>query len=323
MSIHVVTLADENFILPLAVLARSTLDHLGANRAIHLTVIDGGIRPESRTRLESSWKDPRLSVSWRPPDYGGASSLPVNGRIPPLTYARLMAPSLVPADVDRLIVLDADQLVLKDLGALADLPFEGATVLSPRDAFIPTVGSMNGLAGPARMGLSPDTPYLAGAVMVIDVEAWRREEVSARALRHVETHARHLRTYDQDALNAALSSRWRELDPRFQVQPRALSLRPSVTPHLDREMRQLMAEDPWIVHFSGRLKPWMYRGRTRFDDLFREALSRTELRDHREPRSLRALFFRLYDGHCRRLAYPLEVRLDSVLRRIRGRTIRG
>ena len=317
--VHVITLADENFVLPLAVLVRSMLDHLAAEREIRLIVIDGGISDESRTRLTASWNDARLRVSWRTPGYGGASSLPVSGRIPPLTYARLMAPSLLPEGCRRAIVLDADQLVLKDLGLLADAPFHGACVLAPRDMFIPTVGSINGLAGYAHLGLAPGTPYLSGAVMVIDVAAWGRENVSERTLAFVAENAHQLRAFDQDALNAVLKDRWLELDPRWQVQPRALGLRPSVTPHLDGATRATVAADPWIVHFSGRLKPWLYRGRTRFDHMFRETLSRTGFADYRTPRTLQAMAFRLYDGVLRRLFYSIEVRLDQTLREFRRR----
>lgn len=313
------TLADERFALALAVLVRSILDHLGAGRRLRLVVVDGGIAPASRQRLSASWSDPRLSASWRAPEFGATETLPVAGRIPPLTYARLTAPALLPRDCERAVVLDADQLVLADLGRLADEPFEGASVLAPRDPFIPCVSSPNGLEGFASLGLAPEAPYFSGAAMVMDVPAWRRERVPERALAYVEAHASRLRAYDQDALNAVLAGRWRELDARWQVQPRVLGLSPRVTPHLDAAARARLAADPWIVHFSGRLKPWLYEGRGVYDALFRETLARTAFAGHRAPRDARALAYRLYDGPLRRWAYPLEVRFDAALRALSRR----
>ena len=74
------------------------------------------------------------------------------------------------------------------------------------------------------------------------------------------------------------------------------------------------------MHFSGRLKPWLYRGRTRFDELFREALSRTAFRGRLEDRGLRALAYQLYDGPVRRAVYPLEVLVEGAVRRARRRS---
>jgi lipopolysaccharide biosynthesis glycosyltransferase len=320
--LHVLTLADERFVLPLAVLVRSILDHLAPTQALRLTVADGGVTNRSRERLLACWTDPRLEVSWRPPAFGTLAELPVAGRIPPLTYARLSVAELVPADCARALVLDADQLVLTDLARLASEPFLGACVLAPRDPFIPSVASRNGLAGFAGLGLEPDTPFLTGAAMVVDVAAWRREGLGERALAYVAEHGGRLHSYDQDALNAVLPGRWRELDARWQVQPRALSLRPDVTPHLDAATRALQSADPWLVHFSGRLKPWLYRGRSRFDALFHATLARTGLAPAWRPSGPRALLFALYDGPLRRLVYPLEVRVDAALRELlRRRTV--
>lgn len=319
--LHALTIADEAFRFALAVLVRSTLDHLDPDLPLRLTVIDGGLAAASRQRLLSSWTDPRLSIEWRTPELLGGRALPVVGRIPVLTYARLFAPSLLPPDCERAIVLDADQLVLADLGRLALEPFATAHVLAPRDPFIPFVSSPNGLSVFAKLGFEPADAYFTGALMVVNLAAWRRDRVTEQALAHVARHADTLRSHDQEALNAVLRGSWRELDARWQVQPRALTLRPSVTPHLDSAARKRLAEDPWVVHFSGRLKPWLYQGASRFDALFHEALSRTAFADHRPRRDLRAHLLRLYDGRVRRWVYPLERRLDAALREVRRRQL--
>lgn len=322
LRLDLVTLADQDFALPLAVLVRSIFDHLAEGARVALTVIDGGIEPDTKARLEESWRQDRLGleISWRPPEVEGVE-LPVMGRIPALTYARLNAPALLPKECERAIVLDADQLVLTDLARLAAEPFGGAQVLAPRDPFIPFVSSPNGLENFAALQLAADAPYYAGALMVVDVAAWRANRTSELALAYVKKHGGSLQTHDQDAVNAVLAGGFAELDARYQVQPRVLALSPKVTPHLDDAARRRLLSDPWIVHFSGRLKPWMYHGRGPFDARFREVLSRTPFRNHRPPRNLRAALFGLYDGRLRRALYPLEIRLDARLRRSRRRTV--
>lgn len=314
LDIHILSLADERFALPLAVLGRSALDHLREGARLHLTVIDGGLAPETRQRVLDSWDD-RISVTWREPDLGDLAGLS-GRRIPALTFARLRVASLLPPECSRALVLDADQLILTDLARLQEQPFEGAAVLAPRDVFIPTVSSPNGLRCASELGLAPDTPFLCGAVLVINLQAWRAEGIEERTLQFVRRYAERLHTFDQDALNAVLAGRWGMLDPRWQVQPRALAIWPAAIPHLDRRARELLQRDAWAVHFSGRLKPWLYRGRSRFDVAFRETLARTAFANERPPSRCRDWAYRLYDGPVRRLVYRLELLIGSCLQSI-------
>ncbi len=320
-ALQVVTLADEGFALPLAVFARTLLDHLAAGQPVALTVLDGGLTPATRDALRESFReDPRLTLAFQIPSFGGAPALSRAGRIPHLTYARLAAVDALPETCDRVLVLDADQLVLTDLTRLRDLPFQGAAALAARDAFIPFVSSPNGLTRWAELGFARDDPFFGAAVLVLDARVWRDEGLSAKTLAWASLHAGVLNTYDQDAFNAVLAGRIGELDSRWQVQPRVLSLSPRVTPHLGPADRARQLEDPWVVHFSGRLKPWLYRGRNRFDELFREALSRTAFRGRLDCSGLRALAYRLYDGPVRRVVYPLEVLVEGAVRRARRRS---
>ena len=321
-TITVVTLADERFVLPLAALVRSILDNLREGLDIRLYVIDGGISEGARRALLESWSRERLTVNWTPPEFGTLSHVPVWGRIPPLTYARIFVPSYLPADCSRAILLDADSLVLTDIGRLWDEPMDEFHLLAPRDAFVPFVSSPAGLVRPEELGIDPQAAYFSAGTMLIDLERWRDDDIPGLATSFLVERAGDLRNYDQDALNAVLAGKWREIDSRWQVQPRTLNLSPSVTPHLGRAVHEHMRSDPWLVHFSGRLKPWLYRGNSSFDRRFYEYLDRTAWMGWRPPRSPKALALRLYDGPLRRWIYPLERRLNDLLRRFQRRETR-
>ena len=310
--LNLATLGDERFILPLSVFGRSLLAHLRNDVQVELLVIDGGISSRGKERLLSCWQDPRLAVRWHAADVEQLPRISRLGRIPALTYARLLIPMLLPADCQSVVVLDADQLILTDLSRLLAEPMGDALLLAPRDPFIPFISSPNGLCESLRRGRPHLDPYFTAALMVINVPAWRKERISEQSLRIVEEYLQKLHTHDQCALNAVVGSRFRELDPRWQVQPRTLSLRPEVTPHLGAAQRALCAADPWVVHFSGRLKPWLYHGSSRFDALFWQYLQQTEFQ-MAPPRDLRALAYGLYDGSLRRVIYPWEMRITSSL----------
>ena len=300
----VVTLADESYGLPLAVMVRSLLEHLAAGRAVRIVVIDGGITPATKRRLTESWQDTeaacRCEVEYVIPDYGGADDIPAWGRVTPLTFARLSIARYLPLDSREVILLDSDTLVLTDIGRLAATDLDGATVAAAQDPFVPLVSSVGGLANHAALGLRPDARYFNAGVMLIDIRRWRTEHVGAKAFEFTRRHLPILQQYDQDSLNAVLAGRWKALAPRWQVQPRTAN-----------SLGRQPPDDPYIVHFSGRLKPWLYRGRDRADALFHELVDRTAWRGARPARTLRSWALALYDSPIRRVLYPTERRAHN------------
>ena len=303
--LDVLTLADEAFAVPLAVLGRSIADHLSPGCFVRLTVLDGGLSPASIALCRESWGE-RIRPEFVRPSRAPWPRLVSRGRIPLLTFERLRVGSLLPRDRERALILDADQLVRADIAPLFDVPFDGAVALAPADAFIPTLGSPLGLERPERWRLRSDQPFLCGAVVMLDLPAWRSGGFEEAAVRVVSDHHETLLTYDQDVLNIVLSGCWRALDPRWQHQPRLENLGHSRGP----------AAEPAVVHFSGRLKPWLYRGRSRWDREFLAALARTAFGDVRPRHSLRSWLWTAYDTPLRRLTYPLEWRIERLFRRV-------
>lgn len=305
-AIHVITLADDAYAMPLAVCIRSLIDNHQSGRSLQITIIDGGISHAHKERLAASWtSESHAGVQWRfmAPSFGPAADLPVWGRIPKLTYARLALHEYVADDVGRLVLLDSDTLVLTDIAPLNDAELAGAVIGATVDPFIPVVSAMDGLSTWRESGLAPDAPYFNAGVMVVDVAAWARERVTEQALDYICGAHNRLNQYDQDSLNAVLRDRWKVLDSRWQTHPRTLN-------SLGRPVHAA----PWIVHFSGRLKPWLYDAGGPWDRRYYEYLDRTAWKGFRPPRSMSARMLRLYDSPLRRAFHPLEMRLLALKR---------
>ncbi len=306
--IRVLTLADDRYAMPLAVMGRSLLENHRSNRLLSLKVIDGGISSANRERIERSWAGATIYPArweWVTPVFGEISSLPVWGRVPALTYARLFLDSYFePACDGRVVLLDSDTLVLGDLGELQDSSLDEAIIGACVDPFIPTVSSVDGLPGIVRRRLPDHAPYFNAGIMVVDLRRWREERVGERALEYIERLHRRLRQYDQDALNAVMAGRWKKLDGSWNTQPR--------TPNA---LGIPLPEQPRIVHFSGRLKPWEYDGGTELDRRFREYLRRTDWAASDMPATWKSRAWKLYDSPLRRVLHRLECRVIALQRR--------
>jgi lipopolysaccharide biosynthesis glycosyltransferase len=317
----VVTLADERYALALAVMGRSLSDTTQSDQIIQLYVVDGGLRPETKQRLLNSWDRERLQVHFVSPQFGRERSLPVWGRLPPLTYVRVFVPLLVPEHCGKAIFLDSDVIIRHDIQHLWDADLGDHALLAVQDPAVPFVSSRDGLVRYRELGIPHGHPYFNAGVMVVDVDRWRRDAVSERVMEFVRRHGAELNYCDQDGLNAMLWQHWAAVDSRWQVQPRFAARRLPL-PHLDDNQRQRLRDDPWILHFSGRLKPWIYRGSTQPDRLFYHHLDQTAWRGWRPRRSLMSWMYSIYDSGVRDWCYPLEQRGHALMRNVSRHTVR-
>jgi lipopolysaccharide biosynthesis glycosyltransferase len=188
-----------------------------------------------------------------------AKSYPCQERFGPGSWLRLFLGELL-ADVDRVIYLDADVLVRDDLGMLWKESTDGAAIAAVRDYKIPTFAS--GLPhAVSALGVSGETPYYNAGVLLLDLDAWRRESLSQRALEYVRDHGDTIRFADQDAINAVAPGRIHELHPRWNVQVGAGNARSTIAgfPALDDPAADKPRASAAIVHFTG-FKPWQPEG---------------------------------------------------------------
>lgn len=257
-TLAVVFACDEGYAMPLATTMRSLVEANTASWPLEVFVLSGGFSEASRIRVERSLPSGAARVHWLNVDlaqYAGFATLP---HISTATYARLLIPKLFPAEVRRVLYLDADMLVLADLRDLWATDLRGKPLGAVTDL-------IDGIVKQGETGWE-DVPrvaaYFNAGVLLMDLDAWRGERVSERALEYLMQHP-DTRMADQDALNVACDGRWERLEARWNV-----------ACHRHGDIGALPASDrPGIAHFITFRKPWIARYRSanaRFYDAFRQ-----------------------------------------------------
>jgi lipopolysaccharide biosynthesis glycosyltransferase len=135
-----------------------------------------------------------------------------------------------------------------------------------------------------ELGLSPQAAYFNAGVMLVDLGGWRREDLSARLLACLDKHREHVRWWDQYALNVVLAGRWGPLDLRWNQGSHAFIYPSWQESPLDRETYVRLREDPYIVHFTTRFKPWRPLCPHPWSKQFFECVDRTQWAGWRPPR---------------------------------------
>lgn len=248
--------ADDRYAIGLAVTVRSALERL-RGRPVELTVADGGLSVRNRERILRSFDGFAIATRFVKPDVSRVKRLKTRGYIRTPTYFRLLLPDLVPKTRHKALYLDADLLVNADLGRLFDTPLEGHAAAAVHSLMCPHVVCISGILNFAELGLPPETPYFNAGVVLMDLDQWRKDRIGAEAIAYVERNRKHLNLFDNDALVAGLTGRWKKVDRRWNVEHTA------------------PPEEAFINHFIMRNKPWHPGYRHPSRDRWFEVLDRT------------------------------------------------
>lgn len=269
----VVFAVDENFAMPLAATLRSALDCLSGDRRMRIYVLDGGIRLATKYRVHRSLPAGRFELNWVEVDDSALGFVPVSGHAKRVNYYRILMPQLLPAELQRVIYLDADLIIRADLGKLWDLDLNGTPCLAAQDCAAPYFDSAIAVANFARcgrhlgsvqpvpnyreLGLDPRTPYLNSGVLLVDLDVWRREDFSSRMIDCLDRNREHVRWWDQYALNVVMAGQWGALDVRWNQGANAFSYPSWSQSPFDRTTFEALRDDPKIIHFTTQYKPWL------------------------------------------------------------------
>jgi lipopolysaccharide biosynthesis glycosyltransferase len=279
---------DERLALPAAVCVLSALRSNPGRLRLHLWTDPD---PPSRRLFRSIAEARGVELHWiedpgnaaggfdAASDYGVASTA---------TYRRVFLPRQLPG-LERVLYVDADTLIRRDLRPLWDTDLGGAALAAVPDPWMATV--------PAMHAEFPEGYFNAG-VMLLDCARWRREDLTSRCVEEIQHQAalaaqrgedaRHYRN-EQTPLNTVVRGRWRAIAPEWNCAP-LLTRDVAATIGLDDAAFARVIADPAIVHFLGAHKPWL-PGFERMSAW------------HGEFHGLREEFERAFD--CLGLAWPL------------------
>ncbi len=226
---------------------------------------------------------------------------PIRDHITAGTYLRFLVPELLP-DVPKVVYLDVDIAVHRNLEALYDTPLDGHAIAAMPDwpmlvgsltwptFFIPYQDERLRFAAYVQrvLGLDCDgtTNYFNCGVMVFDLDIWRRDNIAARTIKYL-TDTPGLYYMDQDALNYMMGGRYVRLDARWNSFANCsfpayvnVLVRATRAGRRWEALRTIWRRDPWIIHYAGANKPWApQEPRTPRDDVWWRYAALSPLRE--------------------------------------------
>lgn len=306
MAMQLLSTIDARYTAPFEVTVRSALDQLPVGRGADWHVLCPGMPDRDKAAIAALAGERPVRFHWHEVPDDALSNYPVRGHFVPLVYARILAPDLLPATVERLLYLDADLLVLDDISKLWALPLDGVILAAATDMAVPRVSSPMGLRRFGQLGIPADAPYFNAGVYLADLRAWRKAGITEQSMAYLHRYHDDVNLLDQDALNAVMHGRWQRLDMRWNLIASLAGRRHYRPDGIDpEEYRQALAR-PGIIHFAGLLKPWVQPGIASFEaDRYLEVLHRV-LPSYALQKGWKARGMGFYDRRLRRALYRLE-----------------
>jgi lipopolysaccharide biosynthesis glycosyltransferase len=201
----VVALAsNERYFCGLYCAVASALSHLDSTREVDLKVLDGGISKYSKNTfcrlVERYGKVVRLQfVEVDDSLFRDATLGPAESH---MTYCRTLLPRLL--DVPRLIYLDCDLLVFRDLSELFDLELSLGKILAAVPDSETLTLSDDSRAVASAMNLPAIGRYFNAGVMLLNLQELRKQNFTEKSLEFFENWKGHYRFHDQSAINFLL-----------------------------------------------------------------------------------------------------------------------
>ncbi len=176
---------------------------------------------------------------------------PISKRYPKQIYYRLVAPLLLPGELDRVLYLDVDTIVINPLDTLYEMDFEGSYYIACTHTheFL-TKFNQN------RLGMKREAPYINSGVMMLNLPALR-ENLRMKDIRDYANEKKHaLILPDQDIITALYGENVKLADTmRYNLSDRILTFYNS-NPRNENLNLDWVRKNSVIIHYCGKNKPW-------------------------------------------------------------------
>lgn len=268
----VVCASDENFSRPLMV----TLISLNENSSqkIVVYIMDGGISRKTKMCI-SSLNLENIELKYVPINNKMLPKLKTSAAISIASYYRLLIPQLLPQKIKKVVYLDCDVIIKKDITILYNLDMENKAICAVAEmaANARYVSSPRGLKLFEQLGIKEYNKYFNAGVLLINLDKWRQKDICDKIINYLIKYDKYVLWHDQDGLNAILWNDWKELDPRWNVMT-ALYLADSWQNSVfNREDFYRIKSNPYIIHFTNKSsKPWLKESNHPYKSLYNKYL---------------------------------------------------
>lgn len=251
---HIVCNIDDNYVMPYVTMVHS-LRHNNPHSNFHVHIISSGLKSQTEADIRSYSETQEIKVSFYSLDKTWVEEhLPqLKGHISTATFYRCFMSDVLPKEIQKALYLDCDLIITDSLEELWTIDLGDSVVGAVEDMW-----ALNG-AKDKRLGYPDSYSYFNAGVLLINMEEWRKMDITHLSLDYLARFKEVLKYNDQDILNGLLYNRKKWLPVRYNMQDGFYRLKRRYLPEHMKEEVDANLIRPAILHYTGAHKPWEFK----------------------------------------------------------------
>jgi lipopolysaccharide biosynthesis glycosyltransferase len=240
---------DSNFLQHAMVMLESLMHNSGSNFIFHIIVEDAKHKGLKKLVDFIEKRGGKSNLYEFNLDFIEGSG-GIGGHLTLAALNRLLLPSILPLDIEKILYLDCDIIILEDINDLynidlRDFDFAGVNYVDmPTERPWSTYTGMDLNSIRVKLGLSSEEDYVNSGVLLINLEKWRSKQYEKFFIDVIDKESHLLSTADQCIINKVCKDKY-ILDWSYN----AMTTR-------GNELIYGSLDGIKIAHSIGRNKPW-------------------------------------------------------------------
>lgn len=246
--IEIVLAADDNYAKFCAVTMVSILEN--TKNPIRFHIFDGGIKEFHQNKLLKLEKQYNCKIIFYSMDKLELPKVPLNRNwISVATYYRLFITDVIPFNIDKIIYLDCDIIVDKDISELWNYDISKYMAGAVEDEHsIPNHG---------RLELSDKHTYFNAGVLLLNLQKLREFNLKDKSFEYLKNNISKIEMQDQDILNGILEENVLELPLKFNANTTVFYPYYKCSHKYSESDSDFAKENAVIIHYTGTPKAWL------------------------------------------------------------------
>ncbi|PAE12567.1 hypothetical protein CHI02_09045 [Niallia circulans] len=273
--LNIVYSVDNNYIQHFVASLTSLLENYLGESKINIVVIDGGIEVCKKKFLVELVDKYNATLSFEKINNEQLNGVNLKGHIAEAAYYRLMIPDLFfDNNIEKVVYLDCDVIVRDDIRKLWDINIGDCVIGAIK---------LNEYNGYDKIDVPKDAHYFNSGVLVINLDKWRKEQITRKAFEYIKSYPEKLIAHDQSILNYLLYDKWYQINYKWNLRTQLFSLDYKTAGFDNIESFEEVKDNPSIVHFTTASKPWHYVNNHPFKNEYFYYLDKSEFGYEKYP----------------------------------------
>lgn len=231
--------------LPYATVCIKSIADCHKSENVRVHILTDNITNKSRKRLLNEFSDSgNLEIKFYYIDDSSLQGLEAWSKY---TWYRLLLPSVLPENIDKVLYLDADTLVCDNLSDLFASDFTNYAVAGVVDPMHFHDASYIRCGYPAEKG------YMCAGVLLVSLSFWRNNQIQEKLLDWAHKYP-DIKLHDQDCINTVCQDSKKFLPIKYGVIDALFAEENLYLPDKLNEIEESITH-PAIIHYAGKA-PW-------------------------------------------------------------------